>query len=50
MPLAHQGGWDEVLVVAAPVAVLMALLWVGSRFAHARADPPAEDGDEPLSP
>ena len=43
--LAHQGGWDEVLLVAAPIAAFAGLLWVANRRAarlgedeHARAD------------
>jgi hypothetical protein len=29
--IAHQGGWDEFLLVAAPVAILAALLGVAKR-------------------
>jgi hypothetical protein len=29
--VAHQGGWDEMLLAAAPVAALAALLWVARR-------------------
>ena len=29
--LAHQGGWDEILLVLAPIAVVGALLWVARR-------------------
>ncbi|MEZ5183872.1 MAG: hypothetical protein R2702_18645 [Acidimicrobiales bacterium] len=36
--LAHQGGWDEALMVLAPIGVFASLLWV----AHKRA---ADDGD-----
>lgn len=32
--LAHQGGWDEILLVAGPIAVLAGLL----RVANKRAD------------
>jgi len=31
--LAHQGGWDEILLVAVPIAVFVGLLWL----ANARA-------------
>jgi hypothetical protein len=31
--LAHQGGWDEALMVIAPVALFAGLLWVASRRA-----------------
>ena len=36
--LAHQGGWDELLLVAGPIALLAGLL----RFANKRADELAE--------
>ena len=26
--VAHQGGWDEILLVAGPIAVVIALLWI----------------------
>jgi hypothetical protein len=29
--LAHQGGWDEILLVAGPIAVIVALLWLAKR-------------------
>ena len=29
--LAHQGGWDEVLLVAAPMLVVASLLWLAKR-------------------
>lgn len=37
--LAHQGGWDEALMVVTPIALFAGLLWVATR----RAAPPAED-------
>ena len=33
---AHQGGWDEILYVALPIAVLAALLWLANRRAKAQ--------------
>jgi cyanate permease len=45
---AHQGGWDEALVLIAPVALLAALVWVATVVAQRRGDasaPPA--GSEP---
>jgi len=39
--LAHQGGWDEILLVALPVLALGALLWVANR----RAEKAAEEHD-----
>jgi hypothetical protein len=41
MLVAHQGGWDEFLLVAAPVAVLASLLWLANR----RANRLGRDGD-----
>jgi hypothetical protein len=29
--LAHQGGWDEVLLIAGPMVVVVALLWLAKR-------------------
>jgi hypothetical protein len=37
--LAHQGGWDEILLVAAPIALLALLLWrANKKAARAEAD------------
>ena len=35
---AHAGGWDEILMVAVPIAIFALLLFVASRRASARAD------------
>jgi hypothetical protein len=43
--LAHQGGWDEILFVAAPLVVLIALLGLANRRANAALQ--EEDPDEP---
>jgi hypothetical protein len=40
MILAHQGGWDEIAMVAAPIAVIVALLTVANR--RARRNPPSD--------
>ena len=40
--LAHQGGWDEILLVAVPIAVVGALLWVARR----RVDRTSADADD----
>ena len=29
--LAHQGGWDEILLIAGPIGVIVALLWLAKR-------------------
>jgi len=31
--LAHQGGWDEMLLVATPIALLAGVLWLANRRA-----------------
>lgn len=44
--LAHQGGWDEALLVAGPMAVVAWLLWLAKRRvrrAEQRTAPPALD-------
>jgi hypothetical protein len=45
--LAHQGGWDEILLVVTPVAVFFGLLLVARRRAEREA---AEEGRSPTSP
>ena len=42
--LAHQGGWDEILLVAAPMAFVGWLLWVAKKRMSRAAPPPAEHG------
>ena len=32
--LAHEGGWDEIGLVAGPLAVVAALLWMADRRAR----------------
>ncbi len=36
IPLAHQGGWDELLVVLAPMLVLVGLLGLATRRVNAK--------------
>jgi hypothetical protein len=33
--VAHQGGWDEALLVALPIAVFAGILWLANRRAAA---------------
>ena len=40
--LAHQGGWDEILWVAAPIAIIFGALQVAKRRAEAQGVPQAE--------
>ena len=35
--LAHEGGWDEILLVAGPIVVLGAILWLANRRADRMA-------------
>lgn len=35
MVVAHDGGWDEAALVAAPIALFAGLLWVAKRRADA---------------
>jgi len=46
MVLAHQGGWDEMLFVAAPLLLFAFLLFLANRKASAQLDDEeAEDAD-----
>lgn len=45
--LAHQGGWDEILLVLAPVSLFAALLWLANKRA---ASLPDRDGPSPDGP
>ena len=38
---AHQGGWDEILIVAGPLIVVATLLWVADRRAR-KLEPPSD--------
>jgi sugar phosphate permease len=37
--VAHQGGWDEILMVAGPIAIIVGLLAVVRRRLGANSDP-----------
>jgi hypothetical protein len=43
MVIAHQGGWDEVLLIALPVVVFAVLLFFANRHTTNHAD----EDDEP---
>jgi hypothetical protein len=45
--LAHQGGWDEILMILAPVAVIAGLLAVAKRRVDRRQD--TSDDESSLS-
>lgn len=36
--LAHQGGWDEILLVIGPMALVAGLLWLAKRRVTRRDD------------
>jgi hypothetical protein len=47
MILAHQGGWDEMLLVAGPIIVVVALLRMAERRARRnRAEHEADSPDQ----
>ncbi len=45
--LAHQGGWDEMLMVAAPIALFVVLLRVANARAVATEDSAASPPPDP---
>ena len=44
--LAHQGGWDEMLLIAAPIVIFVVLL----RIANARAAHLRDEEADPIAP
>ncbi len=49
--IAHQGGWDEALLIGAPILIIMGLLWLAKHrvdAAHAATHTP-NDGSDPDS-
>ncbi|HNJ98777.1 MAG TPA: hypothetical protein PLV13_11665 [Ilumatobacteraceae bacterium] len=45
--LAHQGGWDEMLLIVGPIALVGGLMWLAKRrVEHAQQD----DGATPPRP
>lgn len=47
--LAHQGGWDEFLLVAVPLVLIGLLLWVANRRVSAQLTAAAEAAGDPES-
>ena len=45
---AHQGGWDEILLVVGPLAVIGFLLWLANRRVAAQVAA-AEAGENPAT-
>lgn len=42
--LAHQGGWDEALMVIVPVGIFGGLVWVALKRSAPQDDHPSPDG------
>lgn len=45
--VAHQGGWDEMLLVAGPIAVVAGLLWLARRRVTRAEHAAPEQPDHP---
>jgi hypothetical protein len=43
--LAHQGGWDEILLVAAPIALIVLVLWRATKRAERAEREPVNRSD-----
>ena len=52
MVIAHQGGWDELLLVALPVGLFAILLFVANRKAQSQLEAEQADleHDQPADP
>jgi hypothetical protein len=50
--IAHQGGWDEILLVLGPIAVIVGLLMLARKRVEAaeQAKPAAKDQKPPPAP
>lgn len=47
--VAHQGGWDEILLVAGPIAVIVGLLLLARRRVEGGATAAGNPADPPTS-
>ena len=47
--IAHQGGWDEILLVLGPIAVIVGLLMLARKRVDAAEQKPAPNGQKPTS-
>lgn len=45
--IAHQGGWDEILLVLGPIAVIVGLLMLARKRVDAAEQKPAANGAKP---
>jgi hypothetical protein len=48
--IAHQGGWDEILLVLGPIAVIVGLLMLARKRVEAAEQKPAAKGSKPPPP
>jgi hypothetical protein len=48
--LAHQGGWDEALMVIVPVGLFVGLVWVAARRQSPADEHPPSNDEEPRRP
>jgi hypothetical protein len=48
--LAHQGGWDEILLIAGPIVLIMGLLWLAKRRVDHAASLQANRGGDAATP
>jgi hypothetical protein len=48
--IAHQGGWDEILLVLGPIAVIVGLLMLARKRVDAVERKPAATGAKPQPP
>jgi hypothetical protein len=44
--LAHQGGWDEILLVLGPILVIVGLLSLAKKRVDKSSEPPADSADD----
>jgi hypothetical protein len=44
--LAHQGGWDEILLVLGPIAIIAGLLRLAKKRVSEQEPPPRHEGHE----
>ena len=45
--LAHQGGWDEILLVVGPLAVVAGLLWLANKRVSKQLEAAQAESDSP---
>jgi hypothetical protein len=48
--IAHQGGWDEILLVLGPIAVIVGLLVLARKRVDTADDKPPTKGAKPRPP